>query len=937
MNPFPFVKREQPGSGRVLRALKGSLLSGALLCSVVGLNISCGGSSGSSSTPPPTPTPPVAGSVIGTVKDSISGSPVSGATVTDGTSTTTTAADGTYTLSVQPSDRKQITVKASNYGETHRITAVVGGKSNQVDVVLLPAAVTLIPDLSSDTTVVVPNSPAQVVLPASGLVTASGGAPAYPVKASLTPIDPSNNPQLMPGDYTTNTGESLMSYGALDATFTDSTGLPLNLAPGKTATIRIPLASFHWGGAPPSTVPAYYFETTSGRWVKEGTLTLEGTGVDQYYEGTVGHFTTWNADNTGVTTCITGKVVRTDHSAVYGAVVTATGVSYLGTSSITSAIDGTFQLPVMANQTFTVTATQGFLSTGTPILTVTNPSLTLNGSFNGASFWTVGTGWAIATGFATHTAGSGNTVALSESQLSIASNTNYSVTFTISGQTKGSVTASLGGTNGTSRSSNNTFIETITSGSTNALLAFTPSSDFDGSLSNVSVVPTPAASGCQSVGELIIDGNLYLTGTIRDMSPSAPYTFSGYTTSTVSPGTNLMRTNNGDPTAVIDQGIFPTTNNWSGLGSGGWALHSGGGSADRTSGSSSAAITLTLQRNSKNILVNGNTCTLTYTVACTAGSVTASVGGTAGTARSASGTYTDVITCGSSNTVVFTANSAFRGSISSVTLTDGHPAPMVINANTPFPLYTGDAALGSFDGPWWNPDFEMSDAYPSSHGIVNVQLGSNNKPVFSGLAWASSGVHSANSFNAWWTDFPSPHGTNDAQPYQGPLTIPLTEQLPETSPPTYVYDNSVQFPIDGMYQGNYIYNNTGADSGARGTAATCPDDTPANSKNHNFSYTYELHLQFTYRLGQVFTFIGDDDVYVFINKLLVIDLGGVHGSQTGSVTLNATTKATDGTTPLNLVDGQVYQFDFFYCERHTTQSHMKITTSIPLNDSLIPN
>lgn len=911
MNPYFLDKHEQPGISRVRQGLHGILLAGALL-GVTGFNISCGG--GSHVDNPPTPPPPTAGSVIGTVKNAVSGKPIPGATVTDGSATVTTGTDGAYALTATPSSRKLITIKAASFGDNQQITNVVAGKSNKLDVALVPATVLEIPDLALDTTLSVPGSPAQVALPAHGLVTSSGGAPTFPVKASLAPIDPSNNPRLMPGDYTTSTGEQLESFGALDVTFKDQTGAPLNLAPGQFATIQIPLASFHWGGTPPLTVPAYYFDTSTGRWVKEGTLTLAGTGIDQYYVGTVGHFTTWNADNVAATTCITGKVVRTDGSPEPDAVVTATGVSYLGVSSIVSDSNGLFQLPVMSNQTFTVTASHGFLSTGTPILTVTNPYCSLNGTFSDTRFWTQGTGWAITAGSpgsAAHTPGTANTVALSENPIGLVASTNYTLAYTISGRTAGTLQPSLGTTNGTSRSANGTVTETISCPAANALLAFTPSSNFDGSITNVTLTPV-GVSGCQSVGNLIIDGQLVLTGVMRDFSPSAPYQF---------------------PYSLpIVNGTFDTVTPIGWTTDPAWTI--AGGVA--TCGSHSGTVNLT---QSQPVITSGMSYKVSYTLNRTSasGNLTCLVGGTSGPTHT-TGAQTDTIIAAATNTnLVFRADATWQGTIDNVTVSvgDGHPPNVIIDANTPFPIYNrvgGDALLALSDGPWWNPDFETSDSYPSGTGIVNVNLGSNNKPVFSGKAWAQSGVVSSASFDAWWTDFPHPHGPSsdplNTAPYQGLYSIPLTEVLPATTPKTYSYNNQSQFPNDGMYQGNYVGNN-------RGSSGNSP--VRGNPSGHNFHYTYELHLMFTYRTGQTFAFTGDDDVYVFINKLLVIDLGGIHGNNPGSVTLTATSKATDNVTPLNLVDGQVYQFDFFYCERHTTESHMKITTSIPLNDTLIPN
>ena len=90
----------------------------------------------------------------------------------------------------------------------------------------------------------------------------------------------------------------------------------------------------------------------------------------------------------------------------------------------------------------------------------------------------------------------------------------------------------------------------------------------------------------------------------------------------------------------------------------------------------------------------------------------------------------------------------------------------------------------------------------------------------------------------------------------------------------------------------------------------------------NFSFTMEIHRKFTYKPDQTFFFRGDDDVWVFIDNHLVIDLGGTHAVDSQRVNLDTIHPA--------LVSGQKYWFDFFYCERCVGTSNIYISTNMLL-------
>lgn len=93
---------------------------------------------------------------------------------------------------------------------------------------------------------------------------------------------------------------------------------------------------------------------------------------------------------------------------------------------------------------------------------------------------------------------------------------------------------------------------------------------------------------------------------------------------------------------------------------------------------------------------------------------------------------------------------------------------------------------------------------------------------------------------------------------------------------------------------------------------------------HNYHFTYQIAATFGYQpgSGQTFTITGDDDVWVFFDKQLGIDLGGVHGAASQTVNLDTLFGPAEA-------EGN-YALDFFFAERHTCASNLQIETSLLL-------
>lgn len=214
--------------------------------------------------------------------------------------------------------------------------------------------------------------------------------------------------------------------------------------------------------------------------------------------------------------------------------------------------------------------------------------------------------------------------------------------------------------------------------------------------------------------------------------------------------------------------------------------------------------------------------------------------------------------------------------------------------NPPFGIYQDGQPLPGYKGPWDDPD------------IVTDTLGPDGKPVYKNPSGRTLTTHGRTAFDAWYRDV---DGVNVRVNYPLPLT-----QAQSGAP--LRYDSEQQGvpygPTDPMDPGSGFFP---IDDGS-------PYQTPFGNqgKGHNYSFTVEIHTVFTYKGHENFQFRGDDDVFVFINGKLAINVGGVHGPEDRTVAIDS----------LGLTVGNIYPLDFFSAERHVTGSNIRFETTLDL-------
>lgn len=201
-------------------------------------------------------------------------------------------------------------------------------------------------------------------------------------------------------------------------------------------------------------------------------------------------------------------------------------------------------------------------------------------------------------------------------------------------------------------------------------------------------------------------------------------------------------------------------------------------------------------------------------------------------------------------------------------------------------------------------------------GLVAPLIGTNQKPTYTGKCEKGSmnasmtlicpffaETTSEASFDQWYTYTPSVNKPFIVRFFFAP------------QPEGFTFQSNNFYPLDGKGFGS----------------GYTPGAHDRQNMMHNYSFTTELHTQFTFKGTETFKFTGDDDIWVFLNGHLAVDLGGLHASAIGQVNLANKAEA------FGMVVGGTYNLDFFHAERHDYDSNFRIDTDLSfVNCGTIP-
>lgn len=227
------------------------------------------------------------------------GVPVQGAAVTGGTANATTDINGIFSFSnITLSSRfGYVQAAKSGYFTGSRSIITNAGDSSFVTIRLVSRSETGSFPAATGGKIMVYTGDTVAFGPASVVTASTNAAYTGTVHVFATYLNPTNDnaAQYMPGDLrgigSDGKETAIQSFGMMQVELRDDAGNKLQIASGQTATLTMAIPTTLQSTAP-ATIPLWYFNDSTGRWIQQGSAIRQGTD----YVGTVGHFTWWNCD-----------------------------------------------------------------------------------------------------------------------------------------------------------------------------------------------------------------------------------------------------------------------------------------------------------------------------------------------------------------------------------------------------------------------------------------------------------------------------------------------------------------------------------------------------------------------------------------------------------------------------------------------------------------